>query len=336
MNDMPKVSICIPTYNRSKYLNNTIQSALAQHYPNIEVIVSDNASTDDTLLRLAAVHDSRLIVLKQSSNIGMANNWNACLNRASGEYFILLSDDDWLEPAAIQKMVELFKNGSLQSSSNDDIGIVCCRAKTVNESDTVIGLGRPAPFKESAESLIISFFNGKRDMYPCKILFRTEDVRSVGGYPGELFPVGFDAYMWMMIVMKRGYSLFVDECLSTYRIHELSSTNNTKYDIWIKDTTALGSICCDYFKSKAMLDVVNKINNSMLSWNCRLVAGTSIALTRVDKSYSSGINCLIKHKRIFLSNKRNLLILLLTIIKIALPVKVINIFRPIYNHIRCH
>src|SRR6266567_6107791 len=91
----PKVTIAIPTWNRAEKVVKAIDSALNQAYNNIEVIVSDNASTDNTINLLDAYSDDRLIVLKQSVNCGMANNWNECLNRSSGDYFILLSDDDY-------------------------------------------------------------------------------------------------------------------------------------------------------------------------------------------------------------------------------------------------
>jgi glycosyltransferase involved in cell wall biosynthesis len=71
------------------------------------VLVSDNASTDDTPALLRSFHDPKLRVLTNSQNIGLFNNWNQCLREAAGEYFLGLSDDDTLQPTFIEKCKRL-------------------------------------------------------------------------------------------------------------------------------------------------------------------------------------------------------------------------------------
>lgn len=78
----PLVSICIPTYNREKYLKHTIESALKQTYSNIEIIVSDNASDDNTVNLVKSFKDKRIHLIVQKKNIGMVPNWNACIKKA--------------------------------------------------------------------------------------------------------------------------------------------------------------------------------------------------------------------------------------------------------------
>ena len=94
----PKVTIAIPTFNRAKYLNLSITSCLKQSYPNIDIVISNNFSTDNTKELLETFKEHKNItIFNQSSNIGMLNNFNFCLKVASGEFFLLLSDDDILE-----------------------------------------------------------------------------------------------------------------------------------------------------------------------------------------------------------------------------------------------
>ena len=93
---MPLVSIGIPTFNRQLLLKRAIESALAQTYPNLEIIVSDNASTDGTQHYLSSLNDERLKTIVNSENLGMVANWDKCLAAAKGEYFLLMSDDDAL------------------------------------------------------------------------------------------------------------------------------------------------------------------------------------------------------------------------------------------------
>lgn len=105
----PEVSIAIPTYNRRALLERAIASALAQTHEDVEVVVCDNASTDETheLLNELAVADHRLRVVRHARNRGMVANLNAALGAATGTYVMLLSDDDWLHPACVATTLAL-------------------------------------------------------------------------------------------------------------------------------------------------------------------------------------------------------------------------------------
>src|SRR5262245_20674574 len=103
----PLVTIGIPTRNRSALLKVCVASALAQTYPNIEVVVSDNASTDDTLATLQEFADPRLRVVANRENVGHVGNFNRCLNEARGEYFVLLCDDNVIQPEFLEKCIRL-------------------------------------------------------------------------------------------------------------------------------------------------------------------------------------------------------------------------------------
>jgi glycosyltransferase involved in cell wall biosynthesis len=95
---MPKVSVCIPTYNRSQLLSQAIQSVLAQTEPDFELIVCDDGSADDTALQMAQYNDSRLHYIRHPHNIGKSNNMRSGFDAATGEYFIKFDDDDRLTP----------------------------------------------------------------------------------------------------------------------------------------------------------------------------------------------------------------------------------------------
>src|SRR5215475_5239963 len=105
MQSLPKVTIAIPTYNRLAYVRQAIASALAQTYPNIQVVVSDNCSSDGTADYVKSIECPQLLFVRQATNLGMVGNWDACLKHAEGEFFLLLSDDDYLEERATEKLV---------------------------------------------------------------------------------------------------------------------------------------------------------------------------------------------------------------------------------------
>jgi hypothetical protein len=99
----PAVSVAIPTFNRRDTLQRAIESALAQTYQDLEVVVSDNASTDGTagLLEVLEGADERVRVVRQPENLGMVANLDAATRLAEGEHVMLLADDDWLAPEAV-------------------------------------------------------------------------------------------------------------------------------------------------------------------------------------------------------------------------------------------
>ena len=92
----PKISICIPTYNRKEYLGQALESALAQRYENFEVVVVDDGSTDGTQEMMQSIHDARIRYIRNATNRGRPYTRNKCIEEARGEYILWLDDDDTL------------------------------------------------------------------------------------------------------------------------------------------------------------------------------------------------------------------------------------------------
>ena len=99
----PLVSIGIPTYNRADgYLRGCIESALNQTYPNLEIFISDNCSSDNTGTLVKSFNDPRIRYHRHDVNIGGNNNFNYCVKKARGIYFLLLHDDDLIDADFIE------------------------------------------------------------------------------------------------------------------------------------------------------------------------------------------------------------------------------------------
>ena len=109
----PLVSICIPSYNGSQYIKKCIESCLLQTYADIEIIICDDCSTDNSLelIKEFSSKDNRIKFYQNVSNLGLVGNWNATLTHASGEYIKWLFQDDWMEPTAIDEFVAVAKTG---------------------------------------------------------------------------------------------------------------------------------------------------------------------------------------------------------------------------------
>ena len=108
LRNCPLISIIIPTYNQKPlYLNECIQSAIDQTYQNIEIIISDNFSTEASVQEIISSFsfDKRVVTVKPVAHVSMADNFAFAASRAKGEYLSFLCSDDLLEKDAIEKLL---------------------------------------------------------------------------------------------------------------------------------------------------------------------------------------------------------------------------------------
>lgn len=113
----PLVSVGIPTYNRIRLLERAIASVRQQDHPNVELVIADNASTDatETVCRALAAKDPRTRYIRHPVNRGPTNNFNTVLAEAGGDFFMWLSDDDWLDANYVS---ECLKTMALQPGAS--------------------------------------------------------------------------------------------------------------------------------------------------------------------------------------------------------------------------
>ena len=133
------VSIGLPTYNRHDALRKVLGIIAAQTYPNLEIIISDNASPDEKVKEVIeefARKDSRIKYYRQDENIGVLANAEFVLRQACGEYFTWFSDDDWRSPEFIELLVE-------ELEKNRNINFAFCDYREVYE-DGSRAIGYPS------------------------------------------------------------------------------------------------------------------------------------------------------------------------------------------------
>jgi glycosyltransferase involved in cell wall biosynthesis len=104
------VSIGLPVRNGADRIESVIESVLNQDHENLELVIADNASTDDTeeLCRGLAAQDSRIIYHRHPINVGLLNNFISALRLASGTFYRWVGDDDWLDPRCISRSLDTF------------------------------------------------------------------------------------------------------------------------------------------------------------------------------------------------------------------------------------
>ncbi|HEU0238275.1 MAG TPA: glycosyltransferase family 2 protein [Micromonosporaceae bacterium] len=105
------ISVCLPVRNGASTVPAVVESILAQDHANLELVISDNASTDDTeeVCRKLVAADDRIVYVRQPHNIGLLNNFRAAMRQASGTYARWIGDDDWLSPECLSRCVEEFR-----------------------------------------------------------------------------------------------------------------------------------------------------------------------------------------------------------------------------------
>lgn len=110
--EKPLVSICIPAWNAAAFIHRGLESCISQTYSNIEVIVTDDASTDNTrkVVEEYAARDRRIKYFRNDANLNFGKNMFKAYSLALGEYIQYLSHDDWLDLDYVEKKVQIFQS----------------------------------------------------------------------------------------------------------------------------------------------------------------------------------------------------------------------------------
>jgi glycosyltransferase involved in cell wall biosynthesis len=170
----PLVSVGVPVFNGAADIATALQSVLDQSYTNIEVMISDNASTDSTreVCERVRALDPRIHYVQQPVNLGPSKNFKAVLDLARGDYFMWLGHDDWLSEGYIEECVETL-------NENPDVSLVC--GETVyseggEESHRGVVVQLP---QESPQDRVIGYYSVVADNGTFYGLMRREQLARV-------------------------------------------------------------------------------------------------------------------------------------------------------------
>ena len=203
----PLISIVVLCHNYGRYLPEAVESALAQDHPQLEVLVLDDGSTDDSL-EVARRYADQARVLTQA-NQGLARTCNRGAREANGELFAFLSADDRFEPSYASELAAALER-------EPEAAFAYCAASLFGAES---GMMPARPF--SAYSLIRgrNYINGSA-------LTRRQAYLDVGGYPEDLPEGAFDDWDFWLTMVERGYrGTYVPKPLLHWRRHEGGSKN---------------------------------------------------------------------------------------------------------------
>jgi glycosyltransferase involved in cell wall biosynthesis len=212
----PLVSVCIPTYNRVGALQRAVRAIVEGSYGNVEIIISDNASTDETQTACLAMSekDPRIKYFRHAKNQGPTKNFAFAKSKASGKYFLWHGDDDYLDPNYIAFCVrELEADDSLILVSG--LAVYHNQENEITHHGNIIQLGS----KVSISRVVKYLWNVGDNSVFCGAyrLDQTAGCRMPNILAGD--------WAWMAAVLKRGRSLVIPSVL-VHRQYEKSTSSS--------------------------------------------------------------------------------------------------------------
>ncbi len=262
----PKISICIPVYNGEQFLLQAVESALRQSYPDFEVIIIDDASTDGAA-RLAAevvTGNGKAHLFRNDRNIGLVGNFNACLRQAKGEYIKFLCADDFLMPTCLEKMAKVLDD-------HPSVSLVAAGCLIVNEAGETISVRHYARTEArvgGVEAINRCLFGTNYIGEPSAVMFRRE--AALRGFREE-FPHLVDMEMWFYL-LEQGELASLAEPLCAIRRHAGQMTKeNIKSGALIEDNVRLFEEYAKkpYIRNTWMNDVVRRVRMAYRIWISR-------------------------------------------------------------------
>lgn len=209
------VSVVLPVYNGEEYLAQSIESVLNQTYKNIELIIVNDNSSDNSLsiAEEFAKKDNRVKIISNKANLKLPNSLNVGFEAANGEYLSWTSDDNFYSLDAIEKMAAHLDNNL------DDI-MVCADYTAINQLDgTTTRINLSITPQEMME----------RNCMGACFLYRKSAADKIGKYRAEKFLVeDYDYWLRMMLIGNIGH---INENLYTYRLHANSLTGQRLQEV---------------------------------------------------------------------------------------------------------
>lgn len=239
MSNISIVSICIPTFNGENYINEALESAINQTYPNLEIIVSDDNSKDRTVSIIEAYRAKTNIPLKIYNHTpsGIGANWNNCIEKANGKYIKFLFQDDLLEPTCIEKMVAILEgnnNIKLVVSKRNILVDDSFKSEKTNrwvemygdlQSELNLKFEKGIAIIDKKIFKLNSFLIEPLNKFgePSVILFEKSVVEKIGNYREDLIQT-LDFEFCNRIILKYKAAV-INEKLVTFRLHLNQETN---------------------------------------------------------------------------------------------------------------
>ncbi len=241
MSNLPRITLITPSFNQGKYIEETILSVLEQEYPNLEYIIMDGGSNDETV-EIIQKYEKHISYWESKPDKGQSDAINKGLQRATGAVFNWLNSDDILEKGALHEVGMAFSEGDLLSYNG------VCRtfndgyySETVNTTYT--------SFSKSAEKAIAKVSMGQPSQF-----YSLKAIRELGNCVNTSLSHSMDKELWCRFLFRFGTEniKFTNSVLSSFRLHGESKTVSL-YELFRKDDYAIYNSIFDQFNAPDFL-----------------------------------------------------------------------------------
>jgi glycosyltransferase involved in cell wall biosynthesis len=225
MIETPSVSFLVPCYNLAHYLVECVNSILSQSYKNIEIIILDDQSPDNTAevsQTVVSTHPDRNIIhVRNSENLGNIRNYNRGIRMAAGKYVWILSADDRLRSRRIvEKYVQLME-------SDPEVGYIFCPGRLI-ENGQDRGIEQASVYRGrdqilNGQQLVKDIVDNNFSLLAPSVMIRKKCYEEITLFPEDM-PFRGDSYVWSLIAMQHKVGYFA-EAMIDYRVHDNSMTS---------------------------------------------------------------------------------------------------------------
>ena len=255
------ISIVIPLYNSMNYIEKTIRSCLSQSYRDLEIIVVDDCSDDQSakIVQRIMSEDTRVSYYCNEENLGVIKTINHGLKYCSGYYVIVLGNDDILNEKHIETYLEYIKK--------KEYSFLYCSSDLIDENGVKFGECKAENIEGHYSKL--ARYN---PINACGVMINYKYLKEVGFYPSNL---GFrncgEWYLWIELLHHENCA-YVDEIKSLYRIHSSNLTKKLYSKKYIKETRLYSVMCMKQALQLEGVSTIDKIKYTIfrLAYNLKM------------------------------------------------------------------
>ncbi len=242
----PLVSVIIASYNHGPYIEASIASVLAQTYANIELLVVDDGSGDDSVARITALQQRHGFDFRAQANQGLSATLNAAIKKAKGQLLVPFGSDDIMLPERIARQVAYLQN-------KPEVGICAGNIREIDAHGQPYRQPRPAPWRRLLFDDV--FLHRQPGAAAATLMFRREALERVGGFDPQ---IRLEDLLIQLKITRAGYAMDVlEDVLALYRVHPSNTYKNHRFMVdnvlrtyaLFSDHPAYAQVCASFCNS---------------------------------------------------------------------------------------